>query len=125
MKDQTVQAIHNGWQYNGIENDKLGVSLYHALVPENMAQGTKGLRSLADSEVHLNRCATVVLCNADMVLKIGHHLYDGNKLNGDAIGMLQHSPEGITVHGVISLTEVNEAGVNWLVELPCFLHQDP
>ena len=38
--------------------------------------------------------------------------------------MLQHSPEGIAVHRVISLSEVNEADVNWLLEIPCFLHQD-
>ena len=38
--------------------------------------------------------------------------------------MLQHSLEGIVVHRVISLSEVNDADVNWLVELSCFLHQD-
>ena len=33
---------------------------------------------------------------------------DGNMFGGDAVGMLQHIPEGIVVHGVISLSEVNE-----------------
>ena len=75
VEDQTLQAIEKVWQYNSIENEELGASLYLVLVPENMAQRIKDLRSLADSGVHLNRCATVVLHNVAKVLKIGHHLY--------------------------------------------------
>ena len=50
---------------------------------------------------------------------------NGNKFGGYAIGTLQQGSEGIVVHRVISLSEVSEADVNWLVELPCFLHKDP
>ena len=64
-----------GWQYDLIEIMELGASINPALVPEVTAQGMKGLRSLADSTVHFNRCATVVLHNAAKVLKTGHHLY--------------------------------------------------
>ena len=42
---------------------------YLSLVPEDTAQGTKGLGSLADSGVHLNHCAMVVLDNAANVQK--------------------------------------------------------
>ena len=75
MEDHTLQAIEKGWQYNSIENVELGVSLYLVLVPEDTAQGAEGLRNLADSGVHLKRCATVVLNNVAKVLKIGHPLY--------------------------------------------------
>ena len=45
------------------------------LVPEDLAQEKKGLRSLADSGVHLNSCATVLLHKADNVLDIGLLFY--------------------------------------------------
>ena len=61
MEDQTLQAIEKGLHYNSIENAAHGVSLYLVLVPEDIAQGMVGLRSLADSGIHLNHCATVVL----------------------------------------------------------------
>ena len=75
MEDQTLQAIQKGWQYKSIENVELRASLYLVLVPENTAQGMRGLRSISDFGVHLNHCATVVLHNAAKVLKIGHQLY--------------------------------------------------
>ena len=65
----------NGRQYNSIKNQSLVQEFLSSLVPEDTAQEMKGLRCLADSRVHLNRCVTVVLHNAAKVLKIGHHLY--------------------------------------------------
>ena len=61
------------YEYNNIENAELGVNIYLALVPEDMAQGTKGLRIIADSGVHLNFCATVALHM--LIMKVGHLLY--------------------------------------------------
>ena len=88
MEDQTLQAIEKDWQYN-IENEELSVSLSLALVPENTAQGTKGLRSLADSGVHLKRCATVILHNAAKVMKLdttSTGSSSGNKLIHTGLG---------------------------------------
>ena len=89
MKDQTIQEIERGRHYDIIENTELGASLYLVLVPENTASGTKGLRSLADYGMHLNRCVTVVLHRAAKVLKVGHYLYrvtSGNRLIGTGFG---------------------------------------
>ena len=97
---------------------RLSLTLCLVLIPEDAAHGTKGHRSLAHSVVHLNRCARV----RQSVRVLLHSVL---KVWCGCLGILSHSHEGIVIHKVIGFSEVSEADVNWLVEFPCFLHQDP